>query len=437
MWRIGLRGATAVGGTPMVDGAGPVGRTRVMVGGAGMRGSAGRLVLAFLVGLVGAVTLATPAWAHGADAPDGTDYRSEVTEVTPAPPGLTVRTIEAGARLELINRTGRTIEVLGYSGEPYLEVRPEGVFENVNSPATYLNRTLAGDTVPPTNADPAVAPSWRLIADEPVARWHDQRTQWLGSGLPRQAQADPSREHRIREWAVPLRDGSGTVQVRGTLDWVPPPSPLMWWAVSLLTAAMVAFLGLAFRPAAAAAVAQPTAAAGDTDPGTHPVGRVGTVVLAVVAALGGVGAVVFAVAREIDAGSTSLGAMLQGLLTAQTWAVLAGLGALAAAGYALARRPAADFALALAGSCLALFAGVANAAVFHRAIAPVPWPATWARLLIALMIVTGAGVGLAGVLRLRATGRGEAGAATEEAATPVSAGWRVATNSDPAEQPDA
>ncbi|MGW0435484.1 hypothetical protein ACWDV4_23455 [Micromonospora sp. NPDC003197] len=392
MWRIGLRGATAAGG-------------------ASRYGSSGRLLLTVLAGLVGALTLTTPAWAHGADAPDGTDYRTEVTEVTPAVPGLTVRAIEAGARLELINRTGHTIEVLGYSGEPYLEVRPEGVFENVNSPATYLNRTLAGDTVPPANADPAAAPRWQLIADEPVARWHDQRTQWREGGLPQPVQADPSREHRIRDWTVPLRDGSGTVQVRGTLDWVPPPSPFMWWAVSLLTAGMVAFLGLAFRSTTdtTADTTADTAAstATDTATGTNPVGRIGTVALAVLAVLGGVGAVVFAIGREIDAGSTSLGTMLQGLLTTQTWTMLAGLGAVAAAAYALARRPAADFALALAGSCLALFGGVANAAVFARAVAPVPWPATSARVLIALMIVTGAGVGLAGVLRLRAAGRGD------------------------------
>ena len=72
--------------------------------------------------------------------------------------------------------------------------------------------------------------------------------------------------------------------------------------------------------------------------------------------------------------------MLVGLLAGQIWSLLTGLGAVAAGGYALARRPAADFAVALAGACLALFAGVANAAVLARAVAPVPWsPAAGAR----------------------------------------------------------
>ena len=50
-----------------------------------------------------------------------------VTGFTPAVPGLRIRTVEAGARLELVNHSGREIEVLGYSGEPYLLVKPDGL----------------------------------------------------------------------------------------------------------------------------------------------------------------------------------------------------------------------------------------------------------------------------------------------------------------------
>ncbi|GAB3138688.1 hypothetical protein GCM10027290_06520 [Micromonospora sonneratiae] len=400
----------------------------------------GRVVSAVVAALVGALTFATPAWAHGADAPNGTDYRTEVREVTPAVPELTVRVIEAGARLELVNRTGRTIEVLGYSGEPYLAVRPDGVYENVNSPATYLNRTLAGDTTLPANANPATAPSWQRVSTEPVARWHDQRTQWREAGLPRAAQVDPGREHRIRDWAVPLRDGTSALEIRGTLDWVPPPSPLLWWAITLLLAVLVAALGRATMG--------PTTPVPASGPVTDPVtpgeetglSRTGTIALAVLSAIGGVAAISFAVAREFDAGATGFGDLLQGLLTGQIWAVLTGLGALAAGAYALARRPAADFALALAGACLALFAGVTNAAAFARSIVPVPWPATPARFVVALTIVTGAGVGLAGVLRLRAAGRaGAAGIASTGTGDPTPAGQESpvpAGQQDPAE-PDA
>ncbi|MEH0845660.1 hypothetical protein V6U81_25055, partial [Micromonospora sp. CPCC 205711] len=137
-------------------------------------------------------------------------------------------------------------------------------------------------------------------------------------------------------------------------------------------------------------------------------------------ALGGAAAVVLAVGRELDAGAEGLGGVLAGLLAGQIWPLVTGLGAITAGLYALARRPAADFALALAGACLALFAGVTNAAVLARAVAPLPWPGTAARVLVTLVIATGAGAVAAGVLRLHAASRlAPDPAAAPEPATPT------------------
>jgi hypothetical protein len=376
-----------------------------------------RITLALAAGLAGALAFAVPASAHGADAPDGTDYRTTARALTPAMPGLTVRAIESGARLELTNRTGRTIEVLGYHGEPYLEVRPDGVYQNVYSPATYLNQTLDGETEPPATADPTVPPSWQRISTEPVVRWHDQRTHWLEPDLPPQVRTDPQRQHRIRDWTVPLRDNMADLEIRGTLDWLPPPDPVRWWMVTALGALLVGALGLlpnrsAGNSPAADPAGQPRAAIGF---------RAGTTALGALLATGGLAALAFAVARQADAGAGGVGGVLLGLLTGQTWAVLTGLGALAAGAYALVQRSAGNFALALAGACLALFAGVSNAALFSRSVAPVPGPADWARIAIAVVIGAGAGVTAAAVLRLRATsGPGASGqrpAASRAAAT--------------------
>lgn len=340
-------------------------------------GTARRLTAAALAGLgIATLIAAAPAWAHGADAPDGTDYRTEVTRLSPALPGLTVRVVEAGARLELVNHTGRPIEVLGYDGEPYLEVRPDGVYENRNSPATYLNQTLSG-TTPPATADPRRPPAWRRVSTEPVARWHDRRSYWQAPTPPAVVAAEPGRAHRVRDWTVPLRDGVDTIEVQGTLDWVPPPNPLPWWGLSLLGAAAIALLGA----------------------------RAGRRALAVVLAVGGTGAVALATARAVDTDATGAAGTLAALLSAQLWPMLTGLAALAIAGYGLARRPSGDFALTLAGVCLALFAGVTNAEVFARSVIPVPGPALWARLTVALLIAAGAGVAVAGILRLRAAAR--------------------------------
>jgi hypothetical protein len=347
----------------------------------------GRALAAVVAGLGATLALAAPARAHGGDAPDGTNYRTVVTGTDGTVPGVTVRAVEAGARLELANRGGRTVEVLGYDGEPYLEVRPDGVFENVRSPATYLNVSLRGGEVP-AEADPTAAPSWRRVSDDPVARWHDHRSHWMGTAPPPEVAADPDRRHRIRDWTVPLRVGVDTVNVRGTLDWIPPPTAALWWAAAVLAAAAVGALGL-----------------------VPPRRRTGTAALAALAVVGGLIAIGYAVAREVDAGSDDVGAVLVGLLAGQVWPVLAGLAAIVAGGYALAGRQSADFGMALTGACLALFAGLPNAAAFGRGVAPVPFPPTAARLLVAAVLATGAGLLVANALRLRAAVRAAAPAA--------------------------
>lgn len=327
--------------------------------------------LAILVAVVLAVA-GTPASAHGGDAPDATAYRSTVSGIVPAEAGLTVRTVEAGARLELINRTGRTIEVLGYAGEPYLEIRPDGTFTNVNSPAAYRNATLRGDTAVPATADPTAPPQWRRESRDPTVRWHDLRALWTGDSPPAAAAADPDGIHRLRDWAVPLRDGVRVFEVRGTLDWVPPPASGLWWMATLLVAALAVPLHRRRVPLAGAAL---------------------------VAAATTVG---YAMAREVDAGARGVGPVLTGLLGGQLTAVVAAAGALAAAGLLLARRPLADFASALAGAGLVIFAGLANTAVFAQSVAPAPGPSWWPRVAVLITLGGGAALAAAGMLRLRA-----------------------------------
>lgn len=316
-----------------------------------------------------------------------------VTGLTAAVPGLTVRPVEAGAQLQLTNHSGRIIDVLGYAGEPYLQVRPDGGYENVNSPTTYRNRTIAGDTPPPADAAPDRPADWRRISTEPVVRWHDQRAYWLGP-TPPEVRADPTTEHRIRDWVVPLRDGDTAIDVQGTLDWVPPPDPWLWWAGILLGAVTVGGLGIL--------------------PGRYA--PTATRILAGLGILAGAATVAYAVGREVDAGAISAGAVLP---------ILIGLGALAAGGYALTRRRNVDFVLALAGVCLTLFAGLSNAAVLARAIAPVPGPAVLARLAIAVAVAAGAGIAAAALLRLRTAARAATG--VDGSDQPPAANWDEAS----------
>ncbi|WP_117209930.1 hypothetical protein [Allorhizocola rhizosphaerae] len=324
-----------------------------------------------LVLVVIALVLSTPvpAHAHGADAPDATNYLSRIVQA-PVLAGLEVKMIEAGARLQLTNRSGRNVEVLGYQGEPYLEVRPDGVYENIHSPATYLNVTIA-HVDPPAHADPTVPPEWKKVAQEPVYRWHDQRA------LPPAGVAEPRADtpQHIRDWTVPMRVDATPLSVNGVLEWMPPPPAGLWWGLAIVGAGLVALLGLVRR-------------------------RI-TPVLAVLVMLGSALALGYGVSREVDAGNLTFGAIVGQLFSAQLWSTVTALAAIAAAVYALVRTEG-DFAVALGGAAVGLFSGMVNAAVFHRAITPVPWDASLARVIIVAVIVLGGGACFAAMLRLRA-----------------------------------
>jgi hypothetical protein len=320
---------------------------------------------------------AAPALAHGGEAPAGTNYRAGITGVSPATPGVRVRVIEAGSRLELTSTSAREIEVLGYENEPYLRVSPAGVWENVNSAATYLNASISTSTAIPATAGPTVPPTWRQISDTPTVRWHDHRTYWMSDTPPPAVTADPDRPQRVRDWTVILRDGVSLITVTGTLDWQPPPYAGTWWAAVVLTGALVALLGLLRS-------------------------RLTPWFLALASAAGGLSALAYTVGRELDAGNDTLGTALPALASTQLWPALTGLGGLAAAAFTLARRPSADFALALAGVCIGVFVGVSNAGALVNSVVPAPWPPTVARLLDLLALALGFGLTVAAVLRMRA-----------------------------------
>lgn len=312
-----------------------------------------RLALILTVVAGALLVPATPASAHEGDTGVATNYRATVTGVTPAEPGLSVRVVEAGARLELVNDTGRTVEILGYEGEPYLEVRADGTYENLNSPATYRNQTADGDTPVPATADPAAPPQWRRVSGDTTVRWHDQRARWTGADLPAAARAEPDRVHRLRDWTVPLREQTRTFEIRGSLDYVPPPTAWLWWAGALLLAAAV------------------------TVAGRRSVRAVG--------------------AAALVAGAVLIGYGVSRTLVTEVPLVLF-VAALITVAAAFWRAP---FFTALAGAVLALFGGFSNLDVFTAAVVPSAGPAWFARVAVLTAIGVGAALAATGVLRLR------------------------------------
>ncbi len=200
-----------------------------------MRSIVVRASIAVLVGSSFLLVFAAPASAHTISGPKPTNFRSTVVSVTPPAPGVDVSIVDLGAKIQLTNHTNREVLVLGYEGEPYLRVGPQGVFENINSAATYLNTTVKGGVVPgDVNTDPTATPNWKKISDGNTARWHDHRAHWMGGSLPPQVQAQPDQFHRIGIGLITFEQSNTKHAIGIALDWVPGPSPVPWIPVLVI-----------------------------------------------------------------------------------------------------------------------------------------------------------------------------------------------------------
>jgi len=332
-------------------------------GAASVRGTIGIWLIlgAFLTALLWPAT----ADAHGADGLSDTDYLVTITSA-PDIPGVTVRMVETGARLELVNESTHPVEILGYSGEPYAEVRPHGVYLNRNSPAAYLNQDEDSAQPVPEFASPAAAPQWLKASDQSRIRWHDHRAGWMSEAPPPAALSDPQSRHRVLEWTIPLRVGTEHHVIAGTVDWLPPPQTPVWIAGALMLAALITVVALATATA--------------------------RWIVPALATVAGLGALADAVGRSIVAADLDAAWWLV-LLAGQAWPALAGIAAIAAAGYTVARKPGADLAWGLAGVAMALMAGVTRFGSFTSALTPTPWPGDLTRTMV--LATLGIGVGLA------------------------------------------
>jgi hypothetical protein len=212
-----------------------------------MSRTAARLLVVLLAALA-ALSVAGPASAHVGGGAAGSDFDGRVLSVRPEVPGLSVRILQFGDELELINGTDREVLVPGYSDEPYLRIGPDGVWRNAHSPATYINLDRYGRTTLPARADAAAEPAWEQVSTEPHYVWHDHRTHWMSENLlPPEVTADPDRSHTVFEWTVPIQHGDTAVEVVGELTWSPPPPGWLVWPLYALPALLAVAAGLLAR----------------------------------------------------------------------------------------------------------------------------------------------------------------------------------------------
>ena len=172
------------------------------------------------------------------------EYRSNITAVTPRVPGLSIEVLEFADRLLLRNRTGRTVTIYGYEGEPYARVLANGTAEqNAHAPATYLNTNFYADVVVPPIATSTATPKWEVVDRTGEFEWHDHRIHWMSPVAPAQVK-DKSRRTLIFDWQVPIAVGASRGAIDGQLFWTPESSkaPL----AVIVIGAVIVIAGLLF-----------------------------------------------------------------------------------------------------------------------------------------------------------------------------------------------
>lgn len=177
-----------------------------------------RRVLPSLVAIV-LVSVPAAALAHGGNP----NFLSRVTALAPATPGVEVSVLNRDDRLQLVNRSGQDVMVLGYEEEPYARIKADGTVEvNQNSQALYLNEDRLGRSAGPAGLTKDSPVRWKPLSGTGRFEWHDHRMHWMSESRPPQVE-DENAETHIFDWKVPVTIGGAEGQIAGTLDWVPLP----------------------------------------------------------------------------------------------------------------------------------------------------------------------------------------------------------------------
>ena len=118
-----------------------------------------------------------------------------------------------------------------------------GVWENVKSPAHYLNRDRYATTTPPADANKSATPEWVKLADGNTAVWHDHRTHWMSPVPPPAIEANRGVEQTVPgDHHLALTVDGRPVSALVSIVWIPPPNRTAWLALTSLAGCLMVFL---------------------------------------------------------------------------------------------------------------------------------------------------------------------------------------------------
>ncbi len=185
-----------------------------------------------------ALLVAPGAGAHFGTAKLG--YRSTIRAVEPPMRGLKLKVLYGDDQVWLDNRSGETIVVDGYGGEPYLRFAPDGIYVNVKSPAGYLNQDRFAKSTVPKSATVTAPPHWEKLAGGEIWAWHDHRIHYMSPTAPKQIRDAPRKPHHVFDWKVPLTANGKRVFITGSLDYTPPPKDGFPVKLAIVLASLIA-----------------------------------------------------------------------------------------------------------------------------------------------------------------------------------------------------
>jgi len=191
-----------------------------------------------LVAVVLAALLAPGAEAHFGTGKLG--YRSTITGVDPRMRGLRFKILYGDDQVWLDNRSGKTVIIKGYSGEPYLRFAPSGISVNIKSPAGYLNQDRYARSSVPKSARAKAKPNWQKLAGGKVWAWHDHRIHYMSPTPPKLIQDAPRKPHHVFDWKVPATANGKRFFITGSLDYKPPPKNGFPVALAIVLATLIA-----------------------------------------------------------------------------------------------------------------------------------------------------------------------------------------------------
>lgn len=128
--------------------------------------------LAVAAAAVTVLAVATPSYAHDENS---LDAFTVIQRVTPEMTGVEIRIVHLDSpALVITNETSEVVTVFGEKGEPFLQIGPDGVRANVESPTTYRSAAPRRE-ISPAGIDPQAKPEWSRFSEEPSWTWFDPR----------------------------------------------------------------------------------------------------------------------------------------------------------------------------------------------------------------------------------------------------------------------